>query len=282
MADASQPDNTAVRVALWRALHLELDEAPHVFVDDLALQLAAPEPGWQRRRDMDPRWTSRNRASIVGRARFVEELLADTHAGGVTQYVVLGAGLDTFAQRHHLAAAMQVFEIDEPATQTWKQQRLTELGVATPASVHFVPVDFEAGERWADRLVDAGFDLAAPVVVASTGVAVYLTLDAITATMRTVAGFAAGSTLVMSFMIPIADVDTDEQSSLHGAERGARAGGTPWISFFTPDQMVAMAMEAGFAHARHVAPVEIEERWFGGRADGLRPSSAEHLLVATT
>jgi methyltransferase (TIGR00027 family) len=284
MTDATeQPDNTAVRVALWRALHVEIDAPPHVLVDEIGLQLAAPEPGWQQRRDMDPRWTSRNRASIVARARYVEDLVAEGLDAGTSQYVVLGAGLDTFTQRRpELAARLSVYEIDQPGTQTWKRQRLLELGSAIPDSLRLVPVDFEAGESWVDHLVAAGFDTARPAVVASTGVAVYLTADTIVATMREVGAFAAGSTLAMSFMIPIDLVDADEQSSLHGAERGARAAGTPWISFFTPAEIVELARQAGFATARHVSPAELTQRYFAGRADGLRPSSAEHLLIATS
>jgi methyltransferase (TIGR00027 family) len=283
MTDASQqPDNTAVRVALWRALHVEIDAPPHVLVDEIGLELAAPDPGWQKRRDMDPRWTSRNRASIVARARYVEDLVAGGLDAGISQYVVLGAGLDTFAQRRpELAARLSVYEIDQPGTQTWKRQRLLELGYAIPGSLRFVPVDFEAGESWVDHLVAAGFDPAQPALVASTGVAVYLTADTIVATMREVAAFAAGSTLAMSFMIPIDLVDADEQSSLHGAERGAQAAGTPWISFFTPAEIVELARQAGFATVRHVSPTELTERYFTGRTDDLRPSSAEHLVIAT-
>ncbi len=122
------PDNTAVRVALWRALHVEVDSAPHVFEDEVGLKLAAPDDGWRSRPDMSP-FTRPFRASIVARARFIEDLVAEQAARGVGQYVILGAGLDTFAQRRpELASRLLVFEIDPPGPQAWKRQRLVNLG----------------------------------------------------------------------------------------------------------------------------------------------------------
>ena len=197
------PDNTAVRVALWRALHLKTDPSPHVFEDELGLALANPDADWQKRPDMSP-FTRPFRASIVARARFVEDLLEREVARGVTQYVILGAGLDTFAQRRPaLAMRLRVFEVDQPGPQEWKRGRLVELGLGVPSHLHLVPVDFERGEAWLERLAAAGFDAKAPTLVASTGVSMYLTKEAITATLRQIAGLASGTTLVMSFMLPI-------------------------------------------------------------------------------
>ena len=125
------PESTAVRVALWRALHVQFDPPPHVLEDELGLRLAAPDVGWRRRRDMDPHATSGFRASIVARARFVEDLVAEQTGHGVAQYVILGAGLDTFAQRRpEIASRLRVFEVDQPGPQAWKRQRLVELGLA--------------------------------------------------------------------------------------------------------------------------------------------------------
>jgi methyltransferase (TIGR00027 family) len=277
------PDNTAVRVALWRALHVEIDPPPHVLADEIGMQLAAPDAGWQQRADMNPKWTSRNRASIVARARFVEDLVATQLEAGVVQYVILGAGLDTFAQRRaEVAARLRIFEVDQAPTQAWKRQRLVDLGYELPDSLRFVPVDFEAGDSWWDKIVAANFDGNRPAVVASTGVSMYLTKDTIAATLRQVAAFAPGSTLAMSFIVPLELVDADERQALQGAERGARAAGTPWLSFFTPAEILELARSAGFHDARHVSAVELADRYFAGRSDGLRPSSAEQLIVATT
>ncbi len=146
-----------------------------------------------------------------------------------------------------------------------------------------MPVDFEAGDAWWERLAEAGFDSGRPAVVASTGVSMYLTRDAITATLRQVAALASGSTLAMSFMLPIELTDPEVRPAIERAAVGARANGTPFISFFTPAEMLALARDAGFGEVRHVSAAELAQRYFAGRTDGLRPpSNAEELLVATT
>jgi methyltransferase (TIGR00027 family) len=280
---ASTPDNTAVRVALWRALHLEVDSPPHVFEDEVGLKLAAPEDGWRGRLDMSP-FTRPFRASIVARARFIEDLVAEQAGRGVGQYVILGAGLDTFAQRRpELASRLVVFEIDRPGPQAWKRERLDDLGFGVPAFLRLVPVDFEAGDAWWERLATSGFDAGQAAIVASTGVSMYLTKDANTATLRQVAALAPGSTLAMSFMLPIELTDPEVRPGFERAAAGARAAGTPFLSFFTPTEMLALARDAGFREARHVSAAVLAERYFAGRPDGLRPpNNSEELLVATT
>jgi methyltransferase (TIGR00027 family) len=275
----AEPENTAARVALWRALHVEVDAPPHVFEDEVGLRLLAPPQGWQQRPDMSP-FTRPFRASIVARARFVEDLV---EAQGVP-YVILGAGLDTFAQRKpELAARLHVFEIDQPGPQAWKRARLDALGLGIPPWLHLVPVDFEAGDAWWDRLVEAGFDAARPALVASTGVSMYLTRDAIMATLRQIATLAAGSTLVMSFMLPIEMADPEVRPGIERAAQGARAAGTPFLSYFTPAEMLARAREAGFRSVEHVSAEMLAQRYFADRADGLRPPrNSEELLVAAT
>jgi len=277
------PEDTAARTALWRALHVAADAPPHVFEDTIGLKLVAPDEGWRNRGDMSS-FTSPFRASIVARARFVEDLVLERTAQGVGQYVILGAGLDTFAQRRpELASRLRVFEIDQPGPQAWKKQRLVELGFGVPAFLQFVPVDFEAGDTWWERLAASGFDAARPAVVASTGVSMYLTLDAIKATLRQVAELAAGSTLAMSFMLPIEMNDPEIRPGVERAVAGAKANGTPFISFFMPAEMLALARDAGFKKVQHVSAAALGERYFVGRTDGLRPpNNSEELLVAST
>lgn len=278
-----EPDNTAVRTALWRALHVEADAPPHVFVDRVGLQLAAPEEGWRDRPDMSA-FTRPFRASIVARARFVEDVMQEEVARGVDQYVILGAGLDTFAQRRgDLAVRLRVYEIDQPGPQQWKRRRLAETGLGVAPHLRLVPVDFEAGDDWFERLRAAGFDAGRPAVVACTGVIMYLTHDAITAMLRHVASLAPGSTLVLSFMLPVDCVDPELREGMERAAQGARASGTPFLSFFRPEEMIALAREAGFARAEHVSSGSLGERYFRDRADGLRPPhNAEELLIART
>jgi methyltransferase (TIGR00027 family) len=279
----ARPDSSAVRVALWRALHVLTDPPPHVLVDDVGLKLAAPDEGWQSRPDMSP-FTKPFRASILARARFIEDHVAECSARGVDQYVILGAGLDTFAQRRpELASRMTVFEVDQPGPQTWKRQRLADLGFGIPDFLRLVPVDFEAGDAWWERLAAAGFDAARPAFVASTGVSMYLTKESVAATLRQVAALAPGSTFVMSFMLPIELVDPELRPAVERAVEGARSSGTPFLSFFTPEEMLAVAHEAGFRDAEHVSAETLAERYFAGRSDGLRPpKNAEELLVAST
>jgi methyltransferase (TIGR00027 family) len=278
------PEGTAVRVALWRAMHVQVDPPPHVLDDEIGLRLAAPDEGWRSRPDMDPRGTSQFRASIVARARFIEDLVAEAAGHGVDQYVLLGAGLDTFAQRRpDIASGLQVFEIDRPGPQAWKQRRLVELGFGIPAWLRFVPVDFEADDAWWDGLQAAGFDAGRPALVASTGVSMYLTREANAATLRQLASLAPGSTLAMSFLLPIELAPSDVRTGFAQAAKGARASGTPFISFFTPAEMLSMARDAGFRAAEHVSAALLTQRYFSGRSDGLRPpENAEELVVATT
>lgn len=275
-----EADHTAVRVALWRALHVLADPAPHVIEDEIGLRLAAPDEDWRGRPDMDVEATRRTRASIVARARFVEDLVVEQAARGVDQYVLLGAGLDTFAQRRpEVASALRVFEVDRPGPQAWKRQRLAALGYGVPEWLRTVPVDFE-GDWWG-QLVTAGLDPGRPAVVAATGVTMYLTQDAVEAMFRRVATLAAGSTLATTFLRPLEDVEPEQRPQLRAAVRGARASGTPFLSFFTPPQVLALARETGFREVRHVTAEELGERYFAGRTDGLRPSRGEELLVAT-
>jgi methyltransferase (TIGR00027 family) len=281
---APTPDSTAVRVALWRALHVEVDPPPHVLEDNVGLKLAAPDEGWRRRPDMDPHFTRLFRAAIVARARFIEDMVVEQMRHGVSQYVILGAGLDSFAQRRpEIASRLKVFEVDQPGPQAWKRQRLIELGFGVPNWLRLVPVDFEAGDSWWERLTTAGFDVARPTVVASSGVSMYLTKEAITATLRQIAALGPGSALAMTFLLPLELADPEIRPGLERAVQGARASGTPFISFFTPAQMLAVARETGFSDVRHVSAADLTRRYFAGRADGLRPpDNGEELLVAAT
>jgi methyltransferase (TIGR00027 family) len=282
-AASVEPDNTAVRTALWRALHLEADAEPHVLVDAIGLRLAGPGDDWRQRPDMDPAFTAGLRASMVARTRYVEDLVgAATDAGPVRQYVLLGAGLDTFAQRHgDLAGRVEVFEVDQPGTQEWKRGRLIELGYGIPDWLHLVPSDFRGGS-WREGLVDAGFDPAAPAVVASTGVSMYLTAEANAALLRDAAALLApGSTLAMTFLLPAGLLPEADRERLAISQRGAAAAGTPFLSFFTPDEMLALARSAGFGAVRHVSCEDYNARYFTGRADGLRVRPGEDMLIAT-
>jgi methyltransferase (TIGR00027 family) len=272
----------AVRVALWRALHVQVDPAPYVLDDQLGLQLAAPGASWRKRADMDVAQTARIRASIVARARYIEDLVVAGAERDVRQYVILGAGLDTFAQRRRdVAARLQLFEVDRRDTQAWKRDRLRALGFDEPDFLRFVAADFERSDDWLAPLTAAGFDVAQPALVASAGVSMYLTHDANVLNLRQIAQLARGTTLVLSFILPLELADAEDRPGLAAAIRGAQESGTPFLSQYAPEQAVALALSAGFSRAEHISSTSLAQRYFSKRADGLRPGTGEQLLLAT-
>jgi methyltransferase (TIGR00027 family) len=276
------PEHTAVRVALWRALHVQIDPPPHVLDDEIGLKLV-DEKDWRQRPDMNPGFSKSMRASIVGRARFIEDLVEEQSKLGVTQYVILGAGLDTFAQRRpEIAARLHLFEVDQPEPQAWKQKRLSEIGFTTPSWLHFVPVDFEAGQSWWDQLTAAGFDKTKPAIVVSTGVSMYLSKEANQTTFRQIAVLAPGSTFAMTFMLSLDLLAPEERAILEFVMNKAQQSGTPFVSLFSPAEITAMAQENGFKKSRCVSAKEIYERYFANRSDGLSAGNAEAFLVAST
>lgn len=277
-----RPNHTAERTALWRALHVKVDALPHIIEDEVGLALLAPGESWRNRPDMDVEATRRIRASMVARARFVEDRAIEGAGAGVYQYVILGAGLDSFTvRRQDVADRLKVFEVDQPETLQWKERRLRDMGFALPQGLRFVPVDFEKGSWW-EELLKAGFDPGQPTVVSCTGVSLYLTRDAILDTLRRIAGFAPGSTLAMTFILPAELIPAEERPMQKTSEKGASAGGTPFVSFFSPEDMLALAREAGFPKMQIVSGNELGQRYFAGRTDGLFPSNSEQFLVAET
>ena len=280
--EIAEPDNTAVRTALWRAMHVQVDAKPPILEDETGLKLIAPDDHWRERPDMHPQFTKRLRASIVARARFIEDLIIEQSKQGISQYAILGAGLDTFAQRRQdIASKLEVYEIDQPDTQTWKRQRLNELGFGIPEWLHFVPVDFETSSWW-ERLLKAGFDINKPAVIACTGVSLYLTKDAIAATLNQIVTLASGSKLAMTFYLPMQLMDEEDRPLQQIAEKGAREAGTPFVSFFAPDEILDSARKAGFKEAKTISTKDMEQYYFANRPDNFLPASGEVFLLATT
>jgi methyltransferase (TIGR00027 family) len=275
-----EPDNTSVRTALWRALHVQVDAKPSILEDEIGLKLIAPPDDWQQRPDM--KFTKRLRASIIARARFIEDLIIEQSQQGIRQYVILGAGLDTFAQRRTaIASKLQIYEIDQPDTLAWKQQRLIDLGFGVPEYLHFVSVNFETSFWW-DQLLKAGFDTSQPAVVACTGVSLYLTKEAITATLNQMATLAPGSTFAITFYLPIDLMDEEDRPLQEIAAKGALAAGTPFVSFFIPNEILELAREAGFKETKIISTKDMEQYYFTNRTDHLLPASGEVFLLATT
>lgn len=278
--NTTEPDNAAVRTALWRALHMQVDAKPHILEDEIGLKLIAPPDDWMERPDM--KYTKRLRASIVARSRFIEDLIIAQSQEGIDQYVILGAGLDTFAQRRSdIAAKLQIYEIDQPGTLAWKQKRLANIGLTKPDNLHFVSVDFEMSSWW-EALLKSGFDISKPAVIACTGVTLYLSKVAITDTLNQIAKLASGSTLAMAFYLPIELLDEEDKAIQERADKGARAAGTPFVSFFSPEEILEVANLAGFKEAKTISTKDMEQVYFRDRADGLFPASGEVFLLAKT
>jgi len=276
------PEHTAVRVALWRALHVEVDEPPHVLKDQVGSQIVGEE-NWRARPDMALDFSKPMRASIVGRARFIEDLVLQKVQEGVTQYVILGAGLDTFAQRHtELSSQLEIFEVDQPGPQAWKQKRLMDLNLAQPKHLHFVPVDFEAGQSWLEQLIANGFKKDKSAVFVSTGVSMYLTQEANQATFSQIAKLASGSTFAMTFMLALDYLLAQERSIMEFVMKKAAESGTPFLSLYAPDEILKMAQTAGFKAAQYISADDIYVKYFSNRTDGLRAGQAEAFVIAST
>lgn len=216
------------------------------------------------------------RGFIAGRARFAEDALAEAVRAGLDQVVVLGAGLDTFAYRNPYPG-VRVFEVDHYDTQMWKRERLAQAGIAVPDGAVFVPVDFERDEL-TDELAAAGFDPSRPAFVMWMGVTVYLTRDAITATLRALGGLAAGTELVFDYGVP-APEPADERERALRAERARRlaAIGERWISFLTPEEVGRLLGTAGFDVVEDVPTTEIARRYLGL---DVRPGPVPRLVHA--
>lgn len=281
--EAHQPSRTAQGAAMLRAAHQFLDKPP-VFADPLALRIIGAEAESELRKFQDAPQTDRPRtglrAFIAARSRFSEDTLAEAVGLGVRQYVLLGAGLDTFAYR---AAknfpGLSVFEVDHPATQGWKRQRLAETGIAVPDVLTFAPVNFET-ETLAHGLVRAGFDSDKPAVFAWLGVVPYLTHDAIMATLRFIAGLPKGTTVIFDYGEPAST--RHEASRIAHEEMAARvaANGEPFRSFFPPEDIMRDVKSAGFSQVEDFDSQMLNARYFRDREDGLELRGAGHLLRA--
>ena len=278
----TEPDSTAARVSLWRAMHVQIDSPPHILEDEIGYKLLAPDESWRNRPDMHPQGTSRFRASILARSRFIEDLVIEQIGLGLDQYVILGAGLDSFAQRKsEVMSRLHLYEVDQPGTQAWKKRRLTELGFELLKNLQFVPFNFELNSSLWHSLSAAGFDKTKATVVSSLGVSMYLTRDAIQKILCEMAGLAAGSKFVMTFMLPIEMTAPEDQFGYQMSIKGALASGTPFISFFAPEEMIDLARQAGFKKVEHLSTASLAPKYFSKRTDNLKPSTGEELLIAS-
>ena len=268
----AQPSRTALRVALRRAAHQLCDKKPLVFEDPLAVPILGPEfrEELNRTPDADRRpFSAALRAFMVVRAKLAEDTLARGVAElGVRQYLVLGAGLDTFAYRNP-HAQVRVFEVDHPATQAWKRERLEAAGIAIPDNVTLVPVDFER-QRLAEELLAAGFDAKVPTVTAWLGVAPYLTLEAFRDTTELLGSFAPGSSVVFDYSQPREALSPVEQLMLDSLSSRVAQAGEPFRLFFTPDALEEELKLAGLEVVEDMDGPALTKKFLEGRKDGLQ------------
>jgi len=274
-----------MRVALRRAAHQILDD-PKVFDDPLALRIVGERAAAAIRSGVDSRAQSRFarylRAFLAARSRYAEDALASAREHEVNQYVILGAGLDTSAYRGRSGGSrepLRVFELDHPATQAWKREMLDRAGIAVPEWVAFVPLDFES-QTLAEGLRGAGLDTGQPAFFSWLGVVPYLRRDAILATLSFVGSLPAGSAIVFDYGIPPSSLPLLQRAVYRYLARRVAAAGEPFHTFFDPSELAAILREAGFARVEDLGPSEINDRYFSGRADGLRVGSAGRLVRA--
>jgi methyltransferase (TIGR00027 family) len=278
--DDGQPSFTALTAAAARAAHLIVDGGPRIFTDTLAAPLLGDRAGelisYHRLHGAHPVLAGA-RTQVTCRSRYTEDALGRAVRGGVTQYVILGAGLDSSAYRVRPADGVRVFEVDHPATQDWKRRALAAAKVPVPGHLTFVAADL-AADPLAGRLAAAGFDAAAPALVSWLGVTMYLRPEAIARTMADVAGFAPGTELIADYMLP--EDMRDEAGAVYASLVGqASAGrGEPWLSCFAPGEMTDLARQAGFAGVRNVRQRDTIPAELWRRPDPLRPADLAVLF----
>jgi methyltransferase (TIGR00027 family) len=274
------PSRTAQGAAMHRAAH-QLIDGPPVFADPLALQIIGDEAATELRAGRDPGALTRTRGLrlfIAVRSRLTEDCLAEAMARGVRQYVLLGAGLDTFAYRAP-REGLRVFEVDHPATQGWKRARLEEISVTAPQWVTYAPVDFEH-ETLRDGLARAGFDFAKPAMFAWLGVTPYLTRDAVMNTLGFIATLAKGSEVVFDYAEPADKHSGEARAHFEAMAARVAAAGEPFRSFYEAPALMRDLTAMGFSLAEDWNADALNARYFAGRVDGLKLRGRGHLMQA--
>ena len=271
---------------MMRALHQALDDDPKILVDPIASRLIEPEGDFYRGalaefELMPLPLRLRFRSLFLIRSRYAEDCVAEAFGHGVRQYVILGAGLDTFAYRQPpWARSLRVFEVDHPSTQERKRGRLAAAGISIPDNVSLIPVDFE-NVTLADSLSRAGLDFTTPAVLSLLGVSQYLTEAALDLTLRFVLSMPASSEIVFSFVLPGHARPADEEILVAAfAVRSAEVG-EPWLTHFLPEQLVAKLGAMGFSRVFHLSPDASAQRYLRERRDGLSTWVTEQMMRAT-
>jgi methyltransferase (TIGR00027 family) len=278
--DEGRPSVTAQFAAVLRAAHQLLDD-PKILDDPLALRIIGGQAEARVRSSLDKFQVMPSlRALVVLRSRYAEDELARAVMRGVRQYVILGAGLDTFPYRNpHRVSNLRLFEVDHPATQRWKRSRLREAAIAIPDNLTFAPIDFER-QTLLEGLRAAGFQAGQPAFFSLLGVVIYLSKEAVTETLKCIASLSPGNEIVFDYSIPASALNDRERSPREALAKRAAAIGEPWITYFDPDYLTGELSRLGFKYVDDLGPDEANDRYFKGRSDGLRVSVSSHLMKA--
>jgi len=274
-----QPSRTAFAAAAHRAVH-QILERGHIFSDPLALRILGADAETVTRDAEEHPSRRRMRIFIAARTRFAEDALAAAVERGVSQAVVLGAGLDTYAYRCPFGDRLRVFEVDHPATQAWKRERLAGAAIPLPGSLTFAPVDFER-ETLSAGLHAAGFDPARQTFFTWLGVVPYLTEEAIWSTLGFIASLPNGAHVVFDYSDPPESLSA-EARAFHDA-RAARvdALGETWLTYFEAPRLREKLTSLGFSDVEDLGPPQIYARFFPNRP-GVPPAKGGHILRAST
>ena len=277
--DSSSPvSRTALTAAAARAAHLLVDREPLIFVDSLAQALlgaGADELIAYHQRFGSHPVLAGARGEALCRSRFTERLLAES---ALPQYLILGAGLDTYAYRNDSGAA--VFEVDHPASQSWKRHALEAAGIPVEHGPTFVPVDLET-DPLLDALVASGFDRARPAFASLLGVSMYLSADALSGVVAELAQCADGSQVVIDYMLDPALRDDAGRAYADAVGAAVAEDGEPWLSSYAPDDLTRVFVERGFRSVRHVSLADSVDPRLWNRTDALVPMRLSGLLHAT-
>ncbi len=276
--DEGRPSATALGAAMLRAAHQILDD-PKIFDDPIALKiLGTSGESWVRSNLERFQKSQYMRAFIVLRSRYAEDELAQAIQRGIRQYVILGAGLDTFPYRNpNPPSRLRIYEVDHPATQSWKRRRLQETGIGIPDSLTFAPVDFEK-QTLGDGLLQAGFKISEPAFFSLLGVVIYLTRAAAGETFKYVASLPRGSEIVFDCGVPDSSLTFYEKYARETRANKMAAIGEPWLTYFDPELLANDLRQIGFKAIEDFGPEAANERYFKNRGDGLRIAGSGHMI----
>jgi len=272
-----QPSQTALAAAFHRAAHQVLEQG-RIFSDPLALRILGEDAESIARQAKERPSSRRMRLFIAVRTHFAEDALAVAFESGVRQVVVLGAGLDTYAYRNPFGDRLRVFEVDHPATQAWKRQRLRDAAIPLPSSLSFVPVDFRR-ETLAERLAAAGFDRAPQTFFTWLGVVPYLKQEAAWSTLAFIASLPHGAQVVFDYSDPPASLSPERWASHERRAQRVAGLGEPWVTYFEAEKLHAKLAALGFDEIEDLGPAQIVSRYFPGRAASL-PDKGGHVIRA--